>query len=944
MEPAPARKHPKVLTFSARQIRAFVTLACVFAGLANAQRNRILRPVDNQERATLTGHMHPRATAANDQGRAAPTLHLDYVTLGFNQTASQKADLARLLADQQNPNSPGYHQWLTPEQYAERFGISQDDLNTITAWLRSQGLTVVNTARGRDWIAVSGTAAQVESAFQTEIHEYQVNGETHFANAMEPSVPAALGPVIMNVRGLNNFRMKPLKVKPRFTQSDGSTNLAPDDLATIYDLTPLYNQGINGSGQKIAVAGQTDLEANLAEIQKFRNTFGLPANLPQPMLIPGSSDPGLQQASGDLAEADIDVEWSGAVARNATILYVYAYDVMNAVQYAIDQNLAPVVSTSYGTCEAESLPSDFTSFQQWAQKGSLQGITWFNASGDAGAADCDDKRNPGKSVDLPASVPEVTGVGGTELAENGGHYWNATNTANGGSALSYIPETSWNDSAIDGSPSASGGGASTYFPKPSWQSGPGVPADNVRDVPDVSLSASADHDGYIVYTPGCSQPCIYGGTSVSAQLFAGIGALMNQYLAQNGKTAGLGNLNARLYALAQSIPAVFHDITTGNNTVTVTGCAGRVQPCSAVGYNAGAGYDQVTGLGSVDVCYLTTGNSCGAVAPPPPSTVSLTLLSNVNSLSTSDTAFLIATATSTTGVTPVGTVVFTAGTTAIGSATLVGSNGVATASLAATGAQIGLGSTGSQTVTATYNGSSAVTASVTLSARATSASGTPKISGITNAGSFKQVYAPGEIVAVFGSALAPATSSTSGVPFPLTMAGVSATINGQAAPLWYVSSGQFNLQIPYETTVGNAATLEINNNGAVTSQSFMVAAAAPGIFTDVNGNIANGLPVVKPGTETTLYITGMGAVTPAIATGAAPPAATAITSLPAPTQNVTVAVNGVRTQIEFDGIIWGLVGVAQINFTVPPGTPVGAIPVTVTVGSASATANLLVSR
>ena len=199
---------------------------------------------------------------------------------------------------------------------------------------------------------------------------------------------------------------------------------------------------------------------------------------------------------------------------DASIIFVYTYDVMNSVQYAIDQNLAPIVTSSYGSCEPETPRSDTLTFQSWAEQGNAQGITWFAASGDNGGADCGDTQNPGLSVDVPASIPEVTGVGGTEFVEGVGQYWSATNDVNSASALSYIPETTWNDSAADGTPSASGGGASVYFLKPSWQTGPGVPSDNARHVPDVAFNASADHDGYFVYTGGSLE--VYGGTSVPA--------------------------------------------------------------------------------------------------------------------------------------------------------------------------------------------------------------------------------------------------------------------------------------------------------------------------------------------------------------------------------------------------------------------------------------------
>jgi subtilase family serine protease len=282
--------------------------------------------------------------------------------------------------------------------------------------------------------------------------------------------------------------------------------------------------------------------------------------------------------------------------------------VMQAVQYAIDQNLAPVVSTSYGLCEIETSNSELSAMRSWAQQGNTQGITWFSASGDSGAADCDDSRNNGLSVDAPGSIPEVTSVGGTEFNEPTDSFWNATTDTNGASALTYIPEMVWNDSAADGTPSAGGGGASVVFTKPAWQTGKGVPDDNVRHVPDISWAASADHDGYLVYTGGKLQ--VYGGTSVPTPSFAGLAALLNQAMVASGaqQTAGLGNLNPGLYSLAQTTSNVFHDIVDGNNVVTVK-CTGRRSfNCSSipVGFQASEGYDQASGLGSVDAYNLVT--------------------------------------------------------------------------------------------------------------------------------------------------------------------------------------------------------------------------------------------------------------------------------------------------------------------------------------------------
>jgi uncharacterized protein (TIGR03437 family) len=902
-------------------------------------------------RTTLTGHIHPLARPENDQGRVSPALQLSYVTVTLAQSASRQASLDQLLAEQQTPGSPNYHRWITPEDYAQRFGASPEDVNRVVAWLQSQGLDIAAVARGRGWVAVNGAAANIENAFQTELHQYMVHGETYFANAADPSVPAELGGIVKTVSGLHNFRLRAAKhsLKAEYT-SRGSHFLAPNDFATIYDVMPLYAAGINGSGQKLVILG--DSGVNLSDITTFRSTYGLPLNDPQIVLVPGTKDPGI---TGDLDEADLDLEWSGAVARNATIIYVYASDqtFLTQYRYVIDNNLAPVMSSSYGSCEQLNPTSEASSLETLAKQGNSQGMTWINSAGDSGGADCYDSAqsspyNPGLAVDFPGSIPEVTDLGGTEFSADvaaPATYWNTANDANQASARSYIPETVWNDSALEGQPAAGGGGVSIFYAKPSWQTGPGVPSDNVRHVPDVSLNASNYHDTYLFYSGGLVENV--GGTSFSAPCFAGIATLLNQYLVSIGAqpAAGLGNMNAGLYSLAQSTPAAFHDITTGNNIVTVT-CPPRTAGCvsGTFGYSATVGYDNASGLGSVDAYNLVMGWG-GAAIPPPPGTTGLTLLSNLTTLSTNDTIFMMATATGANGVTPAGVVVFEAGNASLGSVTLVGSAGIATATLAVNGSQLSIGSV---TITATYTGSSSVTASVTLGI--TPAGGTveiPAISGFQNSASFvSEAYAPGMLITVYGSQLAPSAMAASSVPLPLTMNGVAATVNGEAAPLSYVSAGQFNIQIPYETASGTA-TLKIDNNGQVTSQTFSVAGAAPGIYTQ-NGLVVTG--IAPEGTATrgqvmTLYMTGGGSVTPGIATGAAPAAGTALANLPQPTQTTTVTVGGVAAPANclycFIGMPTWAVGVIQINFQVPTGIGIGSQPVVVTVGNVASTAAML---
>ena len=925
--------------YSLMHPRIIIVAALLGASLASALAappNRVLARVDNSQRVYLNGHIHPKAQPQYDQGRVDPSLQLTHLTLNFQPSAAQQADLDRLLADQQNPSSASYHQWLTPEEFGARFGLSDADLAVVTSWLGSQGFTVTGTARARNHVTFDGAASTVESAFRTELHHYLVDGELHFANSTEPSIPAALQPVVRGIQGLHDFRLKPRSrsqsVLPDYTSASGHHYIAPDDFATIYDVKPLLAAGIDGTGQKLVIVGQTAI--NLSDLQQFRTTYNLPGQDPQLVPVPNTHT-GISK--NDLSEADLDIEWSSSVARNATIIYVYAPDVTESWTYAVDQNLAPVMSSSYGSCEPDTGSVDAASMRALAQQANTQGMTWFAASGDSGGADCagdGTSAAAAPAVDLPASIPEVTGVGGTEFNEGTGTYWNSTNDANGASALSYIPEIVWNDSAADGSPSASGGGASMYFSKPTWQTGAGVPSDGARDVPDVALSASADHDGYLVITGG-STASVYGGTSVAAPLFAGIATLLNQYLVQHGvqSTAGLGNINPKLYSLAQSAPGAFHDITIGNNIVTVA-CPRRgcLTPSAAVGFNAGPGYDQATGLGSVDVYNLLTAwnGAPGRLTPL------IVVSASSTALSTSGATVLTATVTSSNGTTPTGTVAFLLGATTLGSAPLSGSGGTATATLSVAASQL---SAGANNIAAQYNSdnSTFTDAAASVTVTVTAGPSTPTITGIADGASFSHSYAPGEVLSIFGTGLATAAQAAASVPLPASMGGVTVTVSGVTAPLYAVSPGQLNVQIPYETPVNSNATLVVQSNGQSASYPFNVSATAPAIFTN-----SGGAPVPNTsgnlGNTITLFITGAGAMSPSVGTGAAPAAGTPIANLPKPVnQPVSVTVGGLNALIQFVGIPTGLVGVMQINYQVPSGLTPGVEPVVVTVGSASST-------
>jgi len=633
-----------------------------------AQPDRITGPIDSSQRVALKGNVHGLAQARFDLGRTDGSKLIHGITLAFRLSAAQQNDLNNLLAQQQDRSSPNFHKWLTPAQFGSRFGMTQGDINRVVGWLESQGFTVTSVANSRNQISFDGTVSQIESVFGTEIHDYMIDGEIHFANATNPAVPLALAGSVLAMGNLHNFRPKPRAIirpesaiaeDPHFTSHlSGNHYLSPGDFATIYDVQALYNGGSDGTGQKIAITGQSSI--NLADIANFRSAAGLATIVPTLLLQPGTGTS--TRCPGDEGESDLDVEWSGAVAKNASITLVYAglatgdscksrqFGAFDALQYAIDQNIAPVISNSYGNCESLLGGSTVQTMQGWAKQANSQGQTVISSSGDSGAADCDfqvTSATQGFAVDIPAAIPEVTGMGGTEFTGDAGTcpnstctggnapadppYWSGTT---GGvdtisSALIYIPEMGWNDSEADikagGFISASGGGASIFFPKPSWQTGTGVPPGN-RDVPDLALNASADHDGYLF----CSEDgkngtivatCtngfrdssnlldVVGGTSAAAPTFAGIVALLNQYLVTNGFqfAAGIGNANPDLYHIATYNPSALNNVKSGNNVVP---CTSGTRDCPGTapfqyGFTiSGPGYNQVTGLGSVNANLL----------------------------------------------------------------------------------------------------------------------------------------------------------------------------------------------------------------------------------------------------------------------------------------------------------------------------------------------------
>jgi hypothetical protein len=579
--------------------------------------NRVLEPVDDAKTFRVQGTVSSLVRKSTDAGRLPGDRKLGQMLLMLSPTKEQNAALESLIKELHTPSSPKYHQWLKPLEVGARFGVSEQDAAAVKGWLQSQGFEVKRVATSRRFIAFSGTVAQVESAFHTEMHTYSLNGRNFIANSKDIQLPAALSSVVRGVVRLNSTpRSGDVKLvgkatydqsKHQITFSDGQHAITPADFATIYNLNLLYQNGINGAGQSIAIVARSDF--NPRDVLDFFALFGLPFN--GFFLTINGDDPG--DEPGADVEATLDLTWSMALAPGATPNIVisqsnFADGVDISAAFIVDNDLAPVMNESFSNCEQVLGPVGTQFYYSlWAQA-AAEGISAVVSSGDNGGAGCDDPGSGffaqnGFAVSGIASTPFNVAVGGTEFDDtaNPSLYWSDSNDpTTKASALSYIPEKVWNESSIDAASVnlfAGSGGVSTLWPKPDWQIGPGVPNDGMRDVPDVALNA-ASHDGYVLCFAGScenGQVFIVAGTSASAPSFAAIMALVNQ---QTG--APQGTPNFVLYQLAAQHPEVFHDITSGDNKVP------DANGNFTVGFPAGSGYDLATGLGSFDANALVT--------------------------------------------------------------------------------------------------------------------------------------------------------------------------------------------------------------------------------------------------------------------------------------------------------------------------------------------------
>ena len=621
----------------------FVRIGLAAALAAQAPPRLISRAIDPGRVGVLANH-HPRwANPDNDLGPLPPHYPLPALTLVLNRPPARQAAFRQFLAEQQDPASPNYHHWLSPAEIGQRFGPSDADIAALTGWLQSEGLHVNWVAPSKVFLGFGGSAADVGRAFGTSMHLYRVGAATRISAASDPTMPAALNSAIRAVQGLYSIVDRPQHISstmrmdaPAITATSGAHFLGPADFSAIYDLP----RGLTGAGQTIGIVARA--RVNPADLDNFRSLLGV--SFPNPtQIVPtafGGADPGPAYTApppagvsvADQGEATLDLLRAGSTAPGANLLLVVATSGSGGIetdaQYLVNTNPPPAraLNISFGDCELDAGSAGVNFWNTLFQQAAAEGISSFVSSGDSGAAGCDDAfaappvAPRANSPNYICSSPYATCVGGTEFNDADSNlYWGGDTSFLGPTAAGYIPEGGWNESwnGTTAAVSASGGGESQYMAAPAWQKSiTGVPAANTgRYTPDLAFSA-AQHDGYFACFAAGGGNCvnsasgltftIFAGTSAASPAMAGLAALLNQSLG-----GAQGNLNPGIYQMSRSAPTAFHDVTLTSSGVGACSatlpsmCNNSIPGATGLsgvqaGYLVGDGYDEVTGLGSLD--------------------------------------------------------------------------------------------------------------------------------------------------------------------------------------------------------------------------------------------------------------------------------------------------------------------------------------------------------
>jgi hypothetical protein len=549
----------------------------------------------------------PGAVARRRVGRA-PALPPGTVALGpvpagqrlqveVSLRPRDPAALASFVRQVSTPGSPEYRHYLAKGQFGSAFGPAGTTVVATVAALRADGLSPGTASADGLLVPASGTAAAVEAAFSTSLYDYRLpDGTVGFANTEAPSVPAAIAPQVQGVVGLENLsRPRPAieggdgmrapaaapqpEVGPGTCNPAASVGLTANQLAQAYGLDGLYAAGATGSGTTVALYELSDYIST--DVAQYQACYGTDVTVT-------AVGPGGDNSINDgQLEADADTELVTSLAPGSSVrVYEYPDTAAGPTQEweaIVDDDLAKVVSTSWGACEPvieqaglADVEAEDTLFEQAA----AQGQTVLAASGDYGAEGCPPPFPFAKepAVIDPASQPYVTGVGGTTLE----------------STASPPSETAWN---------LGGGGVSDTWQMPVWQAGAGIPSPQssssgcapngtsypsngswCREVPDVSANAGKDE---AVYASGAWLGV--QGTSLAAPLWGALLSAVDQTCA----LGPVGFANPALYAIGDGPGSGMNDVTTDSNG-----------PNGDPGYAAGPGYDMVSGLGSPDASLL----------------------------------------------------------------------------------------------------------------------------------------------------------------------------------------------------------------------------------------------------------------------------------------------------------------------------------------------------